>query len=204
MGVSGISKSFRPRYTGVIFFPVKARAPVPPRQSIPWFRPIMDLQRIRISPSLQAAGYMAMHTAAAAVEEPLTPSTRYESFHSHMNPKGELAPIRDTYIDSIQQVTVPMAKQLPRQESDINRQDPQNPSASSVGAKWWLLLLCAVLVWYMRPGDETNRQKLPDRNHAPIDLRTRIQRNRDSEFEFMQMLVYEMSMRSNRDGMALG
>ncbi|KAB8205168.1 hypothetical protein BDV34DRAFT_196275 [Aspergillus parasiticus] len=202
MSIRGISRSFRPWHTGVIYFPLKARAPVPQRQSITRVRPIIDPQQIRISPSLQVAGYQAMHNATPA-EEPSIASMRYKSSRLYMNAKGELVQIQDPEIDVKQEIS-PVTEQLSSQGSDMERQNLQSTSSSRVGVKWWLLLLCFVFLWYMRPSGETNRQDLLGTNQAPKDLRTRIQRNRDSEFEFMQTLAYEMSKRPNIDLMALG
>ncbi|EIT81745.1 hypothetical protein BDV35DRAFT_367029 [Aspergillus flavus] len=202
MSIPGVLRSFQPWHTGVIYFPVKARAPVPQRQSIPRLRPIIDPQRIRISPSLQVAGYQAMQNATPA-EEPSIASMRYKSSRLYMNAKGELVQIRDPATDVKQEIS-PVMEQSSSQESDMERQNLQSTSSSRVGAKWWLVLLCFVFLWYMRPSGETDRQKLLETNQAPKDLRTRIQRNRDSEFAFMQMLAYEMSKRSNIDPMALG
>ncbi|KAE8329441.1 hypothetical protein BDV39DRAFT_171866 [Aspergillus sergii] len=202
MSIRGISRSFRPWHTGVIYFPLKARAPVPQRQSITRFRPIIDPQQIRISPSLQVAGYQAMHNATPA-EEPSIASMRYKSSRLYMNAKGEWVRIRDPEIDIKQEIS-PVTEQSSSQGSDMERQNLQSTSLSNIGPKWWLLLLCFVFLWYMRPSGETNRQNLLETNQAPKDLRTRIQRNRDSEFELMQILAYEMSKRSNIDPMALG
>ncbi|KAE8423122.1 hypothetical protein BDV36DRAFT_243639 [Aspergillus pseudocaelatus] len=201
MSISCVSRPFRPWHAGVIYFPVKARASAPQRQSIPRPRPIIDRQRIRISPSLQAAGYQAMHNAAGA-EEPSISSMRYKSPRFYMNGEGELVLIRDPYLD-VKQEIAPVIEQPSRQGSGMERQNLQSTSAQRVGAKWWLLLFCVVFMWYTRPRSETNIQELPETNQEPIDLRTRIQRNRDSEFEFMQMLAYEMSKRTNIDPMAL-
>ncbi|KAE8161385.1 hypothetical protein BDV40DRAFT_185687 [Aspergillus tamarii] len=201
MNISGVSRSFRPWHTGVIYFPVKARAPAPQRQSIPRPRPIIDQQRIRVSPSLQAAGYQAMHNAAGA-EEPSISSMRYKSSRFYMNGEGELVSIQDPYLD-VKQEIAPVIEQPSRHGSGMKRQNLQSTSALRVGAKWWLLLLCVIFMWYKRPHSDTNLQELPETKQAPIDLRTRIQRNRDSEFEFMQMLAYEMSKRTNTDPMAL-
>ncbi|RMZ41133.1 hypothetical protein CA14_001483 [Aspergillus flavus] len=164
--------------------------------------PTQDPQRIRISPSLQVAGYQAMQNATPA-EEPSIASMRYKSSRLYMNAKGELVQIRDPATDVKQEIS-PVMEQSSSQESDMERQNLQSTSSSRVGAKWWLVLLCFVFLWYMRPSGETDRQKLLETNQAPKDLRTRIQRNRDSEFAFMQMLAYEMSKRSNIDPMALG
>ncbi|KAE8312281.1 hypothetical protein BDV41DRAFT_539721 [Aspergillus transmontanensis] len=143
-----------------------------------------------------------MHNATPA-EEPSIASMRYKSSRLYMNAKGELVQIQDPEIDVKQEIS-PVTEQLSSQGSDMERQNLQSTSSSRVGAKWWLLLLCFVFLWYMRPSGETNRQDLLGTNQAPKDLRTRIQRNRDSEFEFMQTLAYEMSKRPNIDLMALG
>ena len=202
MSIFGISRSFRPKHTGVIYFPVKARAPAPQRQSIPRFRPIIDLQRIRISPSLQLAGYQNMRDAIVA-EEPSISSMCYKSSRFRINAKGELVPIQDPRVH-VKEETAPVTEEPASEESNMERQDLQRTSVSRVGAKWWLFLLCIALLWYMRSGGETNHHKLLETNQESTNLRTRIQRNRDSEFEFMQMLAYEMSKRSNIDPMALG
>ncbi|UDD57185.1 hypothetical protein AFCA_004696 [Aspergillus flavus] len=152
--------------------------------------------------ALPTQGYQAMQNATPA-EEPSIASMRYKSSRLYMNAKGELVQIRDPATDVKQEIS-PVMEQSSSQESDMERQNLQSTSSSRVGAKWWLVLLCFVFLWYMRPSGETDRQKLLETNQAPKDLRTRIQRNRDSEFAFMQMLAYEMSKRSNIDPMALG
>ncbi|RAQ67304.1 hypothetical protein COH20_004552 [Aspergillus flavus] len=152
--------------------------------------------------ALPTQGYQAMQNATPA-EEPSIASMRYKSSRLYMNAKGELVQIRDPATDVKQEIS-PVMEQSSSQESDMERQNLQSTSSSRVGAKWWLVLLCFVFLWYMRPSGETDRQKLLETNQAPKDLRTRIQRNRDSEFAFMQMLAYEMTKRSNIDPMALG
>ncbi|GAB1197861.1 hypothetical protein APSETT444_007165 [Aspergillus pseudonomiae] len=153
-------------------------------------------------PQATFIGYQNMRDAIVA-EEPSISSMCYKSSRFRINAKGELVPIQDPRVH-VKEETAPVTEEPASEESNMERQDLQRTSVSRVGAKWWLFLLCIALLWYMRSGGETNHQKLLETNQESTNLRTRIQRNRDSEFEFMQMLAYEMSKRSNIDPMALG
>ncbi|KAB8235973.1 uncharacterized protein BDW43DRAFT_268734 [Aspergillus alliaceus] len=195
-------RSLRPKQAGVIYFSRKTKATARQRPPKPRVRPILDLRRIKISPSLQIAGFQADHDAAVA-EDPSILAMRYDISHFYMNVNDELVPIQGPYI-YVEGKIAQEIEEPAKQGYDPGWQNPSPISGSSTGGKWWLLLLCVAILWCMWPSGETNKKRWKEANEVPEDLHTRLKENRNSEFEFIQKLAYEMAMRSDFDLVMMG
>ncbi|KAF7596781.1 hypothetical protein BBP40_012380 [Aspergillus hancockii] len=201
--ISSSWKSFRPKYTGVVHFPDKVKAQVPQQRPPPKVQPLMGLRRIKISPSLQVAGYQAVHDAAV-VANPSIPPVTYDLSHFYMKMNGELVPVQDPYIYAEEEIPS-VTEQSYSEECDTEWHNQPRTSASIGGTKWWLLLFCIAFLYCMWPqGKNNNNQRWMEANKMPRNLRTMMQESRDSEFEFIQMLTYKMAKRSGIDPVALG
>ncbi|KAE8348784.1 hypothetical protein BDV28DRAFT_77760 [Aspergillus coremiiformis] len=143
-----VGESSRPKYTGLLYFPKTAKAQALQRPPTLRVRPIMDLRRIKISPSLQVADCQASRDAAAVEDLP----------HFYPAVNGKRVPLQEPSI-YVDEKIASMTERSSSWEDDRGWQNPPRDLVARVEIKWQLLLLCIAILWYMWPTGDIDHQE---------------------------------------------